>query len=284
MLFSIFINDIFSICESVSIYAYADDIQIYLSRHIGLVEDLCCRFNEDLQRIYTWTKKNNLQLNTGKCFVMPICKRSLDLINVPPIMIGDSNIQFADKIVNLGYYMNSSFSCVNHINAVVGKVYYTLRNLKLSQHYVPQETKLRLVKQLILPFVTYCSRVYCKPDSASLHKLQVALNFAARYVYDLQRYDDVSSYCKKILGCSLQNFLNANNLMFLHSLIYSQSPHYLFEKINFFSSNRINMQRYRYFFVHAIREWNALPYHIREITERNAFKNPLLQHFANKRI
>jgi len=292
LLFSIFINDIFSVCESVSIHAYADDIQIYLSRHIGLIEDLCCRFNEDLHRIYTWAKDNKLDLNARKCFVMPICKSPVDRNNVPPIKIGDSELEFVDKIVNLGYHMNTTFSCVNHVNAVVSKIYYTLRNLRLSQSYVPQETKLRLVKQLILPFVSYCSRLYCKPDSASLHKLQVAINFAARYVFDLQRHDNVSNYCKKILGCSLQNFLNANNLIFLHSLVHTRSPHYLYEKICPFTSNRINMLQVshynyltssRYFFVHAIREWNALPHHIRDITERNLFKKALLQHFANKR-
>lgn len=56
LLFSVFINDVFQVCSNCNMHAYADDIQLYISNRIGLVEDMCCRLNEDLIEIWKWSE------------------------------------------------------------------------------------------------------------------------------------------------------------------------------------------------------------------------------------
>ena len=60
MLFSIFINDIVMYCKYSSIHLYAYEVQIYLSRPIGLTEDLSFRLNNDSESIYKLSEDNNL--------------------------------------------------------------------------------------------------------------------------------------------------------------------------------------------------------------------------------
>ena len=55
IMFSIFINDMVMCCKNSSIHLYADDVQIYLSRPIGLTENLSFRLNDDLESIYKWS-------------------------------------------------------------------------------------------------------------------------------------------------------------------------------------------------------------------------------------
>ena len=186
LLFSMFINDVFSVCKNSSIHAYADDIQLYLSRPLGLIEDLAARINEDLHNIFVWSVDNKLTLNAKKSYVLPISKISMNNLLFPSIQIGHSSLQFVSKIKNLGFYINSSMTAVDHINSVVKRVYLTLRNLRLSAYYTPINTKKKLIRTLIIPIICYSEVVYSKLDAASMQKLNVAINNATRYVFGLR--------------------------------------------------------------------------------------------------
>ena len=281
LLFTLFINDVFDVCSNVSMHAYADDLQLYLSRPIGLVEDLCIRINEDLNAISDWAKSNNLKLNPSKSYAMPISKTIATLSELPPLSLLGTQINYVSKVTNLGFKINSSLSCVDHINSVVSKVYLTLRNLRRTSAYVPTVTKRKLVLQLLLPIITYAEVVYSKLDSRSSHKLLVCMNNATRYVYGLKQFDHVSVYCNRILGCNILKYLENRNCIFLHKIIKTRTPAYLFDKLQFCHSvrnmnllvptfNYINSSRL--FFVSAIRLWNSVPVMLKNTNSINKFK------------
>jgi len=79
LLFVMFINDLFSVTENVRMHAFADDVQVYLSRRPGLVEDLSYRVNEDFSKVYMWAENNKLRLNPEKSLVLPIAIFKLNL-------------------------------------------------------------------------------------------------------------------------------------------------------------------------------------------------------------
>lgn len=289
LLFSMFINDIFSVCNHASIHAYADDVQLYLSRRTGLIDDLCCRMNEDLCSISKWADINGLLLNSSKSYVLPICRVKTCVNDVSDLFIGPNKLTVVSKIVNLGFYVNSSLSCVDHVNSIVKKVYYILRNLRISANVTPVNIKRKLVIQLILPVITYSEVVYSKLDSSSMLKLQLAFNYATRYVYGLRKFDQLSSFRNAILGCNLTAYLNARNCMYLHKIIYAKTPGYLYAKVQFCMSRRslvLIVPRHsslissRLFFINAIRLWNALPRRIREIIRRGPFRQSILSYFS----
>ena len=289
LLFTAFINDIFSVVKHSNIHAYADDIQIYMGRRVGLIEDLCCRLNEDLQSIHDWAISNRLTLNSLKSCVLPISKQKIDSSSIPPILLDSTQLKLVEKVRNLGYVVNTSLSCADHVNSLVSKIYFTLRNLRMTSEFTPTETKQHLVKQLIMPLINYSATVYSKLDSASLHKLQVAFNSATRYVYNIRKYDHLNSWKNKILGCSLESYLDIRNCIFLHKLILSKTPPYLFEKLRFSLSSRNNdliipkfyyQNSERCFFVNAARKWNSIPTSIREECESSKFKALISEHFS----
>lgn len=291
LLFSLFINDIFTVCKDFSMHAYADDVQLYSSNRIGLVDDLCYRLNEDLTAIAKWATDNNLCLNSKKSYILPISKMNLDHQSIPYIYLNDNKLQLVDKVKNLGFYVNTKLSCTDHVNQVIKKVYYTLRCLRLSAEFTPVETKKRLVKLLIMPIITYSVLVYSKLDSHSSHKLFVAFNNVTRYVFALRRFSHVSDVSKAILGCSITSYLDARNCIFLHKLIYSKTPPYLYNKLRFSVSNRsLNLilpkfnylQSQRLFFINAIRLWNLLPNNIKNINRTSSFKHSILLHFSDQ--
>jgi len=290
ILFTAFVNDIFAVVESCSVHAYADDIQIYLSRRVGLIEDLAARVNEDLCKINNWAARNCLSLNPAKSCVLPIAKTPVDTGTIPQIFVGDTPLPFVNKTVNLGFVINSTLTCSDHINTVVSKIYYVLRNLRRTANCTPLKTKLHLVKQLIMPIISYAETVYPCLDSASMHKLQVAFNYATRYVYCLRRREGVSEWSREILGCTVEEYLKIRSCLFLFKLINTQNPPYLYEKLRLSQSNRcvtFILPSFQYassrrlFFISAVRLWNSLPMAIKRTSEGSKFKSLVVNHFSS---
>lgn len=290
ILFCAFINDLPSVCEHVSFHLYADDIQIYLSRRIGLIEDLVFRVNEDLERISNWAKENGLVLNPNKSQALLISKKTYNHRDLPSITLNSAHVSFVDSVTSLGFKISRDLSCRDHINSVIARIYGTLRKLWVSNSFTPQETKLRLMRTLLVPIISFSEVVYPKLDSLSEYKLRVALNDMTRYVYGIRRYDHISAFSKKILKCTMVEYVNFRNCIFLHRIIHTRTPEYLYEKIEFCTSSRTNnlvIPTFRYlnssrlFFVHSIRLFNSLPVSIKRITDAVSFKTEVFKHFSN---
>lgn len=288
LLFSMFVNDVFSVCKYVNVHAYADDIQLYLSNRIGLVEDICYKVNSDLSGILCWAQRNLLCLNAAKSYVMPICKSVIDPTNIPPLWIGTAALMTTEKIKNLGFIVNNKLSCCDHVNKVVSNVYVTLRRLGMSASFTPQETRRKLAMQLILPHFTYSEIVYSKLDSKSVSKLNVAFNNVTRYVYGIGRYAHISPWRDKILGCSIINFW-LQETAFLYKLLEWKVPQYLYEKLQLTKSQRHNslvVPKYnsltssRLFFISAVRLWNSIPESVKARLNRSNFKKLIIQYFS----
>jgi len=281
LLFSLFVNDLLTLPLNSKVHGYADDIQLYLGRRAGLIEDLCCRVNEDLQLISNWATANGLRLNASKSVCIPISHSPIIVEDLPQLSIGDDSINYVQKARNLGVIFNSKLSCSDHVSHVVSKVYGGLRGLRMSASFTPLEVRSRLAKQLLLPLITYASNVYCKLDSASAHKMQMAFNFVVRYVFGLKKFEHISDHTRSFLNCSLFDYIDKLNLLFLNKILTQKSPPYLYDKIQFLKSSRshqILVPSYNYynstrlFFVSTIRLWNALPANIRQIGSERSLK------------
>lgn len=121
-------------------HAYADDVQLYLSANFENVDELCFKFNNDLASISSWALRNDLRLNSEKSYVLPISKKHNNS-DVPQLFIAGSCLKFVSKVSNLGFIINSSLSCDDHVNSVVCKVYSILRNLRMTAAYTPVDVR-----------------------------------------------------------------------------------------------------------------------------------------------
>ena len=247
--------------------------------------------NDDLNSISCWAKENRLQLNPKKCSVLPIHNSSIDANDIPPVFIESDQLQFVAKAKCLGYFVNSTLNASDHVNSVVKKIYFVLRNLRLSTDFTPQDTKVKLVQLLIVPHVNYFVNVYSKLDSNTFNKLLMAFNSAVRYAFSLKRLDHVTDKRCAILGCDLVHYFSLRNCLFLFNLTTTRSPLYLFNKLRFSQTNRFTgllvpkfnfLNSTRLFFISAIRIWNSLPIEIRQTVNRSKFRHLIFNYFKNQ--
>ena len=124
---SLFINDIFQVCRYSTMHGYADDLHIYLSGPLTAIDNLCKLMNIDLVAINYWTENNKLSLNPLKSIVLPISKSNFHHDFIPPLRLGNTNLNIVSKVTNLGCIVNSKLSCEDHhIDYVVSKINYII--------------------------------------------------------------------------------------------------------------------------------------------------------------
>ena len=145
-----------------------------------------------------------------------------------------------------------------------------------------------LGKTYLMPKLLYGCKIFAYCDSASKTRLTVACNAILRYVYGLRRWDGTYQYSKSLYGIELMDLLKIKALNFIHKIIYTQEPSYLFNRIQFAKSNRgkqIIQSRYRtlrsewQFFTNTIRLWNSLPSPLQNTDNALQFKKTPFSNF-----
>lgn len=289
LLFSLFINDLPSSLKYCSIHLFADDVQIYLcDSHNSNLNEICFKINHDLHNIFLWSQSNLLPINPTKTKAMLISKNR-NTIAYPDLFFNGEQIEFVDKVSNLGITFTSSLSWDDHINAQCGKIYGCLKKLNMTTRHFSTSTKLKLFKSLILPHFVFGDFLIANALISSIDKLRLALNACVRYVFKLTRYSRVSHLHSHLIGCSFSHFYKFRSCVTLCKIMLSKKPGYLFSKLNPMRSDRnknylIPQHLSAYYsqslFARGVVYWNQLPLNIKSNTTIYNFKRDLKQHLA----
>ncbi|XP_055714721.1 uncharacterized protein LOC129808835, partial [Phlebotomus papatasi] len=223
--------------------------------------------NDDLERILHWANNNGLVLNARKSQALLVHSRGRNPISFP-LFLSDEEIPLSSKVKNLGVIFNDTLTWSDHVAEICRKVFLTLRTLRRYQTFTPRETRLLLVRALIVPFFTYGCELFFRAHAEDHNRLRLAFNSCLRYVFGLRKYDHVSAYSDSILGLPPPGYLDTRVVDFISRVLSTGRPRYLTELVVAGSSSRSSYLRVpgsgsRNFrnsiFVEGVIPWNALP-------------------------
>lgn len=269
LLFSIYANDLPQQLSYSRIHMYADDVQLYLSSPANSIDENVDKLNHDLNKIYFWATANGLCLNPQKSKCLLIHKKTMNPLVENEILINNQKIQIVKTAKNLGLVFNNNLTWSSHVDNLVIQSYVKLRMLWATQCFTPLRIRMLLAKAYLIPGLIYGCEIFSNCDSTSKNKLDILYNNIIRYVYGLRKYDHVSSFTKSLYGVTFENFLKIRVLIFLHKIIYTRKPQYLYNNIQFARSNRgkkIIIPKHRclvsewQFYINAVRLWNTIPH------------------------
>lgn len=216
---------------------------------------------------------------------MVVSRRPYEVSSFPPVTLGGDIINYEDKVVNLGIVMNSRLDWDDHLAKATQTIYFGLRCLWNAARLFPVKTKMDLVKSLLVPHIIYFDVIVGELNSRNFGVLKRAFNSIVRFVFGLRKYDHISHVSNQILGVGLREYLQFRRLLFMHTIVETRQPPYLFDKLTFVRSQRLAMNiivpscrydRYsRSFFIFDAIKWNALPQDLKR-SSFNVFKNNLL--------
>lgn len=285
LLFSIFINDLPVVLQHCSVHMFADDVQLYLCVTKNICHrEIALKINSDLNKIYEWSCRNKLPINSTKTQALLINKFRVSIGPIE-IHINHEQIDFVNQVKNLGVVFTHNLDWDNQVSLQCGKIYGTLKQLNMVTKHLAIPTKLRLFKTLLLPHFTYCDFLYSNASYISMNKLRVAFNACVRYTYNLSRYSSVTHLHGNLIGCPFSQFYTFRTCLTMFRLINQASPNYLRSKLislrntrtrNFLVPRHCTAYYGQTLFVRGIVNWNSLPVRIKSICTMKLFKQELL--------
>jgi len=238
----------------------------------------------DLSKISAWARVNRLKLNASKTMAMGFSTNSW-AADIPELVFEGVTVHYTECAKNLGLTIDNRMNWEKHANQVSAKVFAGLRNMWPSARFLPLKTRELLVKSLLLPH-------FIDLSVGTRNILEKAFNACVRFVYGIGRYDSVSGHVHRLLGNGVFVFLEYIVSSFLHKVIISREPEYVYENLGFGSFHRtFNLILPRNdrnivnnsFYVRGIARYNALPTSVKNKFSITGFKRACKDHLGLSR-
>ena len=201
--------------------------------------------------------------------------RRLNGLVVPPVTFDGTVIPFSSDVKDLGLYVDTCLGWRKQVATVSKKVTGTLRSLYKFKNILPSHIKAMLVQSLIFPILDYGDVCYYDLNADLLNKLDRLLNNCIRFVFNLRKYDHVSTHRSLLKWLPIRQRRALRALTTLFSLRSSNN------RLLRCPSHRTGFLKSS-FPVQAVFLWNALPQNIRMATSRFTFKLKAREHLHKK--
>lgn len=290
LLFILYVNDLVDVTNSryCSSFLFADDVFLLFRGNRRFSDVLESNINSCLERVNQWTELNSLAVNSSKTKAImfgPTNRFFLDL----DIFLGDDHVQFVDHHKCLGVVLDKKLSFKNHIDALSGRIWGSLRRFYRTNIFMPLCVRKKLAHSILMSQVLYGFEVISGTIGVNLTRLKRLVNTITRFVFNTRRRDHISGFVKRFLGCSFKCFVKYRNLLMFHKVMKCGKPSalcraFIFSAFNrnpHFVSPRIFRSAFsRSFIVRVTGYWNKLPLELRIFSHsNNVFRLKLLKHF-----
>ena len=242
---------------------------------------------------------NILKLNADKTEVMLFSsKRNSQHIENISIMVGESRIDPANAVRNLGAYFTSHMDMERHVNVVCKSAYFQLRKISRIRKFLTKDATRTLVNSLVTSKLDYCNSLLFGIPNSTVSKLQRVQNTAARIITKTSRHDHITPVLKELHWLPVCERIKYKILVYTFKALHNQCPQYIKDLLtvyiparNLRSSNALMLEvprtktvtfGSRSFSNAAPSLWNALPVAVRSAASLNSFKKALKTHlFCN---
>ncbi|KAL1447067.1 hypothetical protein WDU94_015643 [Cyamophila willieti] len=302
LLFSLYINDLWTSLQHCNYHLYADDLQIYIPFTISNASEIVQVLNRDIENLVLWADRNGLIINSSKTKALLVCnpqsRGSYNSIqSSSPVLVNGAPILFVERARNLGVIFNCDFTWGDHVSHVRKKVFGVLWRLKRSSDFFSLATRSAIIRSYVLPHFDYCSSVTYNMSLEQKTRLQRAQNACVRFVYKARLREHITPYFNRLGLMKLEDREKILLLNITYKILSSESPPYLSSKYTFRSevssretrAHPLSLQipishttsYQNSFLTSSINLWNSLPYIIVNSPSISLFRSSLLRAVKN---
>ena len=234
-----------------------------------------------------------LLLNEEKTkFLLIGTKQQLAKVDFGHIKVDKVNIAPHSPVKNLGVWLDSNLSMVNHITKTCSVAFYYLFNVSRIRKYLTKKCTETLIHAFISSGLDYCNSLLFGVPECHLHKLQRFQNAAARLIFQESRFCHITPLLKSLHWLPVKY-----RIVFKIILITFKAPAYISELISVRDTRRYDFRSNdglllapcrgktlttlgdRSFHAAAPKLWNDLPGSIRNTQSLNKFKKAIKTFF-----
>ena len=119
-----------------------------------------------------------------------------------------------------------------HVNDVVKKAFYHLRNSAKIRKYISAETTEILIHSFVTSKLDFCNALLYNLPKYQINKLQNVQNTAARIIARLRKYDHIGQTLKNLHCLPVKQRIVFKINLISHKVLNGTAPHYLQELLN----------------------------------------------------
>ena len=260
---------------------YADDTKLYKAIHN--VND-CIELQNDLNRIYSWAQKWQMELNPDKTKLLTIgcCTYNFEY------SLNNNVITRVNFMKDVGVIIQSDLKFTKHCSEVIKKAYFVLKNIFTILKYHNYEFYLKMYVCYVRPVLEYASQVWSPILKGNVDKIERVQRYFTRrilYSYNLE-YGQRLEHCK--LDSLEQRRLKSDLLLFYKMIngitIINIEDSYTFvntsrgHELHLFKYYCRTEKRKLYWINRIVNNWNSLCSNVVNSNSFRTFKKKL-QHF-----
>ena len=106
--------------------------------------------------------------------------------------IGNTKVQAADHIHNLGFFMDNTLKNQVHINNLTSSTFNQMLNIRRICSELDCDTTKTIIQALVISKLDYCNSLLLSLADYQLKKIQRIQNMACRIVCNLCKFDHVT--------------------------------------------------------------------------------------------
>ena len=291
LFFILYTAAVFHIAEELGffIHGYPDDLQLYdhcLARDTAQLSVCLAHCIEVMGK---WMSSNRLKLNASKTeFIWLGSTRRLARCTFDPIVIGGVPIQPSSTVRDLGAYIDSGTSYMDHVTRLTRTCFFHIRQLRSIRRSLTVDSSHALVRALILTRLDYCSGLLGGAPKCILSPLSRILRAAARLILLLPlllpRTSSVENeICTVLHWLDIPARVTFKLCLLAHQCLHGSAPPYLIRYLTpvssicgrshlcsaatgtvFVPGSRTSTIGSRAFAVSSPSAWNSLPVDLRD--------------------
>ena len=281
ILFSIFINDIVSVCKNSLPFLFADDGALFLD---NVDRNTYSNMKSELKIILNWLKLNKLCLNSDKTKFMVFDTDSrLDKVDV----VGENFVSLTineEKVRTkkyLGLILDHQLKFFDHIDFIKKKIAKRIGAMYKSKNLLPLKFRKMFANSLVLPYFDYLDIIWNKTAKTKLIELDVMYKKVAKIALDYDILESSKKVYQDMNWLPLHLRRQVHMTTYMYKIIHGLSPPQLRDRFVYISGgsrdgDNCNLytkksRTHKHFFYLGAKCWNILPQSLRQADSAKKF-------------
>uniref|UniRef100_A0A3B3BZN4 Reverse transcriptase domain-containing protein n=1 Tax=Oryzias melastigma TaxID=30732 RepID=A0A3B3BZN4_ORYME len=294
LLFSLYINDLPSVCPEAECIMYADDTVFFV--HGRSKTAVTAKFAKAMSCVGSWLQESCLELNISKTVGMYFSKTNRASPD-PDIEINGEKIEIVSHFKYLGLTIDSQLSFKTHIEKLCKKIKFNLLNYRSIRNEMSLEAAKMFLHSMIFSHFNDCITSWSQAGQSVKKPLEVLYKQAVKVLDKKPRH---YHHCAVFKKHSLLNWDNLHKFMdirLMFKVLHNLAP----DPLSVFVNRRKDSERVtrgsvrgdcliplrRSAFsqsawsVRSAAEWNSVPEEIRQSTTCKDFTKKLKKYLTD---